>query len=196
MIAESVYARAYARALLGVATARSELARVTQDIDALEAQWKGSPELRRVCVGRMRSLTGKPSGLITEVWGDTLSGTVRLFLEKLLEVGHLRLLPQVIDRFHELADRAAGRHKVEACFACEPQERELGRVRQLVSAAYGPNFSFDVRVESALLAGVRLRIDDRLVDATLAGRLSRLKHDLMKPMRPDAAANGENKESL
>ena len=152
--------------------------------------------LRRPCCSRLRSLTGKTSGLIEEIWDDTLSPTVRFFLEQLLSAGHLRLLPLVTDRFLELADRAAGRHKVEARFACDPQEGELGRVRHLITAAYGPDFTFDVRVDPALLAGVFLRIDDRVVDATLAGRLARLKRDLMKPMRPDAAVNGQNKESL
>jgi F-type H+-transporting ATPase subunit delta len=196
VIAESVYARAFARALLGAAQARRDVERVAEDMAAIEGQWAGSAELRRVCSGRLRSLTGKASGLIGEIWGDTLSETSRAFLERLLDLGQLRLLPQVAARFRELADRAAGRRHVEAAFACEPRPAELERVRQLVADAYGPPFELSVRVEPELLAGLRLRIDDRLVDASLAGRLSRLKHALLKPMRPEAAATGGNTQTL
>jgi F0F1-type ATP synthase delta subunit len=85
---------------------------------------------------------------------------------------------------------------VEALFACEPQPGEVARVRQMVTDAYGPVFKLAVRVEPALLAGVRLRIDDRQVDASLAGRITRLKNGLLKPMRLDAAASEESRISL
>jgi F-type H+-transporting ATPase subunit delta len=127
--------------------------------------------------------------VIAQIWGSTFSATSLLLLERLAEWGHLRLLPLITARFSALADRAAGRHNVEAAFACEPQEAELARVRKMISDAYGPVFRLDVRVDPSLMAGARFRIDDRLVDASLAGRLARLKHGLLKPMPLEAAAN-------
>jgi F-type H+-transporting ATPase subunit delta len=192
VIGEGIYARAYARALLGAAQALRDVEEVTRDMLALEQQWLGSIELRRFCRSRQQGVLGQRSSLIQQVWGDTLTPTTRRFLELLAEWGHLRLLPLIATRFQELADRAAGRHDAEAAFACEPQESDLAHVRQLIAAAYGPVFKLAVRVDPALLAGVQLRIDDRLVDASLAGRLARLKHGLMKPMPLEAAANGKS----
>ncbi len=189
MIAEGVYARAYARALLGSAGLRHELDGVTQDMLALELQWKGSPELRHFC---MRHLPGSPrqqAQLVDQVWGQTFTPTVILFLELLAQWGHLRLIPLITGQFQALADRAQGRHNVVATFACEPRPEEVERVRQRVAEVYGPIIRLMVKVDPALLAGVCIRINDKQVDASLAGRIARLKNGLKKPMQLDAVAS-------
>jgi F-type H+-transporting ATPase subunit delta len=191
MIREGVYARAYARALLGAAQASQDLAAVTQDMLALEKQWHGSPELRRFSSGHLPGTPSTRTRWVAQLWGNTFSRTVLTFLEMLAERDLLHLIPFIIARFQELADRALGCHTVEAAFACEPLEKELERVRRLITDTYGAVFKLTVRVEPALLAGVRLRIDDRLIDASLAGRISRLKNDLLKPLPLPAAANGK-----
>ena len=191
MNGDSACVRAYARALLGAAQASQALDAVTQDMLALDAQWQGSPELRRFCGGHLKGAPGQRARRVGEIWGDTFSRTVLTFLEMLAERDQLRLIPLITARFQKTADRARGCRNVEAVFACEPQEQELARVRQLIAKTYGPLFKLAVRVEPALLAGVTLRIDDRLVDASLAGRINRLKNDLTKPQRRAAAANGK-----
>ena len=191
MISEDACVRAFARALLGAAQASQTLDAVTQDILALDAQWHGSPELRQFCGRRLQGAPSQRARLIAQIWGNTFSQTVLTFLQLLSERDLLSLIPLITVRFQELADRARGCHNVVASFACAPQEQELERVRRMVTDAYGPVFKLAVRVKPALLAGVSLRIDDRLVDASLAGRINRLKNDLMKPMRLAAAANGE-----
>ena len=196
MIQESVYARAFARALLGIAQDRSDVDRVAQDARALEEQWQASAELRRFCCSRHAGSLFLRQGLGRQLWGNTFCETFLAFLDRLAERGQLRLLPQIAASFRTLADKSAGRRHVEATFACEPQAPELARVRQMVTDAYGPLFTFTQRVAPELLAGVRIRIDDRLVDASLAGRLARLKHGLLKPMRPETAAAGESQTSL
>lgn len=192
MIREGVYARAYARALLGTAQARHEVERVTQDMLALDQQWRGSPELRSFCHSHQHGVPSQRSRVIAQIWGSTFSMTSILLLERLAAWGLLHLLPLTIACFHELSDRAAGCHNVKAVFACEPQEAELAHVRKMVTDAYGPIFRLDVQVDPALLAGACFRIDDRLVDASLAGRLARLKLGLLKPMPLETAAKGES----
>jgi len=188
---EGVYASAYARALLGAAAAQRAVAAVTSDLRALEDQWNGSVEFRRFCHGRHQTIPGQRAQTVRDIWGDSLAPVTLGFLALLADWGQLHLLPLIVDRFVELADRAAGRHKADAAFACEPIPDELDRVRRMIADAYGPLVDLAVRVEPALLAGVRLRIDDRLVDASLAGRLARLKKGLLKPMPLEAAATGK-----
>jgi F-type H+-transporting ATPase subunit delta len=189
MIGEGVYARAYARALLGAAMELRDAEGVTQDMLALALQWQGSPELRAFC---QRHLPGSPrqqAGLVAQVWGRTFTPTVILFLELLVQWGHLRLIPLITEQYQALADRAQGCHNVEAAFACEPRAEEVERVRQLAAEAYGPVLKLTVRVDPVLLAGVRIRINDKQVDASLAGRVARLKNALKKPMPLDAVAS-------
>ena len=189
MIGEGVYARAYARALLGSAEMRNEVEGVTQDVLALERQWDGSPELRLFCTRHQPGSPRQQAELVDQVWGHTFTPTVILFLKLLVQWGHLRLIPLITKQFQELDDRAQGCHSVVATFACEPQPAEVERVRQMVSEAYGPVLKLTVQVSPALLAGVRIRINDKQVDASLAGRIARLRNELKKPMQLDAVAS-------
>lgn len=189
MIGESGYARAYARALLGSAVTRHALEGVTQDMIALERQWNGSPELRQFCTRRLPGSPRQQTELVGQVWGHTFTPTVILFLELLVQWGHLRLIPLITEQFQVLADRGQGCPNVLATFACEPQPAEVERLRQQVAAAYGPVFKLTVKVDAALLAGVRIRINDKQVDASLSGRIARLRNGLKKPMQLDAVAS-------
>lgn len=188
MIGEGVYARAYARALLRAATAGGEVDRVTQDVAALERQWDGSPELRRFCRSHLPGSPLDHVRLVERLWGDTFTRTLKFFLGVLAQWDHLRLLPLIIQQYQAQADRARGCNAVQASFACEPGLGELDRVRRLVADAYGPVMRLNVRVDPGLIAGVRLSINDKRVDASLAGRLARLRNGLSKPMRHGAAA--------
>jgi len=189
MIGEGVYARAYARALLGSTVTRDDMESVTQDMLALERQWNGSTELRQFCTRHLPGSPRRQAELVSQVWGHTFTPKVILFLKLLTQWGHLRLIPLITEQFQVLADRAQGCHSVLATFACEPQPAELERVRQMVAEAYGPVIKLTVEVDPALLAGVRLRINDKQVDASLAGRIARLKNGLKKPMQLDAVAS-------
>jgi len=188
MIGEGAYARAYARALLRAAAAGGEVERVTQDVAALELQWNGSPELRRFCRSHLPGSPLDHARLVERLWGDTFTRTLKFFLGVLTQWDHLRLLPLITRQYQAQADRARGCSNVQATFACEPAPEELDRVRRLVAAAYGPVMKLNVRVDPGLIAGVRLLINDKRVDASLAGRLARLRHGLSKPMRPGVAA--------
>lgn len=189
MTGVGIYARAYARALLGSAVSRNDVEGVTQDVLALDRQWQGSPELRQFC---MRHLPGSPrqqAELVRQVWGHTFTPTVILFLELLTQWGHLRLIPLITEQFQVLADRAQGCHNVVATFACAPLPAEVEGVRQRVAEAYGPIIRLTVKVDPALLAGVCIRINDKQADASLAGRLARLRNGLKNPMQLDAVAS-------
>lgn len=189
MINEGVYARAYARALFLTAVDRREVERVTEDLGALEQQWNGSPELRRFCSSHLPGCPADRAQIIERVWGGSLTQTVKHLLGALAQRDQLRLVPQVIARYQERRDRAQSRSKVAISFACEPRPEEVERIRQLVADSYGPAMTLSVRVVPELIAGVRFVVNDKRVDASLAGRLARLRHGLMKPMQPEAAAS-------
>jgi F-type H+-transporting ATPase subunit delta len=181
MTSASVYARAYARGLLSAALQRGEVDEVTRDMQALDAQWRGSPELRAFCTGHLPGSPARHARLIDDLWGGTFSGLVVFLLRVLARRDHLRLVPLVTGEYRLLADRRRGCTNVRACFACEPRPEEVERVRRLVEGARGPVMNLTVEVVPALIAGLRLFIDDRRVDASLAGRLARIRHGLERP---------------
>ena len=79
MTDDGVYARAYARALYGAATARHEEPNVTDDVLALELQWKGSPELRRFCRSHQPGSPRDRARSVEQLWGKTFTPTMMFF---------------------------------------------------------------------------------------------------------------------
>jgi F-type H+-transporting ATPase subunit delta len=182
-----VYARAFARALYGAAAASHEEADVMRDVLALARQWEGSPELRRFCRTRQRGGADERAARVGAVWGASVTRTMATFLAALARRHQLALLPLVLQQYQRLDDRARGCSEVRIRFACEPDEGHVARIRELVAAANGPVMKVDVQVDPALIAGVRFFVNDKRVDATLAGRLARLRAGLRRPMPADAA---------
>ena len=189
MIGEGVYARAYARALFGSAVQRGELESVTQDVLALEKQWQGSQELRSFCQSHLPGDPCNHARIVDQLWGTTFTQTVKHLLKLLAKWDHLRLIPLITLHFQAFADRAQNCSNVHAFFACEPQQEEIDRVHQMVADAHGPVMKLTVAVDPDLIAGVRLFINDKRVDASLAGRITRMRYGLSKPMQLEAAAS-------
>ena len=189
MNGEGVFARAYARALYGAAAARHEEANVTQDVLALERQWNGSPELRLFCRRHLQGSPGNRAAVVQKIWGATFTRTLISFLEMMAQRDHLSLLPSVVQQYQKMDDRAQGCSDVRITFAAEPDEGQIGQIRRQVADAFGPIMKVQTQVEPALIAGVRFFVNDKRVDASLAGRLARLRYGLSKPMQPGAAAS-------
>jgi len=189
MIEEGVYARAYARALFGSAVQRGELDGVTQDVLALEKQWQGSPELRRFCQSHLPGSPLSHARNVDQIWGVTFTLSVKFLLRMLAQWDHLRLIPLITQHFQAFVDHAQGCSNVHAYFACAPQQDEIDQVRRLVSDAYGPTMKLTVQVDPTLIAGVRIFINDKRVDASLAGRITRMRYGLSKPMHLEEAAS-------
>jgi len=188
MIGEGVYARAYARALFGSAVQRGELENVTQDMIALEKQWQGSQELRSFCQSHLPGAPRNHARIVDQIWGATFSPTVKYLLRILAQWDHLRLIPLITAQFQARVDRAQHCSDVHAFFASEPPQDAVDRVRQMVIEAHGPVMKLAVAVDPELIAGVRIFINDKRVDASLAGRLTRMKYGLSKPMQLAASA--------
>ena len=189
MIGEGVYARAYARALFGSAVQRQELASVTQDILALEKQWQGSPELRSFCQSHLPGDPRNHARIVDQLWGTTFTQTLKHLLKILAKWDHLRLIPLIAAHYQALVDRAQSCSTVRAFFASEPRQEEIDRIHQLVAESHGPIMKLSVKVDPELIAGVRLFINDKRVDASLAGRIARIRYGLSKPMQLEAAAS-------
>ena len=182
-----VYARAYARGLLHAATQNGTTDEVMRDIQALDDQWYGSPELRTFCTGHLPGNPTRHARLVDNLWGDTFSRLVIFLLRILAMRGQLQLVPHITEQYRLMADRERGCANVRVCFACEPQPEEVERIRRMVADKHGPLMNLTVEVIPDLIAGFRLFINDERVDASLAGRLTRIRYGLSKPMRLEEA---------
>ena len=178
---DTILAHAYARGLFKTAQALGQEARVSADIRALDEQWKGSPELRIFCTGHLRGNTIHHAKMVRDLWGTSFSIPLMTLLEGLAKREILRLIPQIVQCYNELLDIAHKCLHVEARFAVKPDEAMIMGVHDLVRTKYGREYRIVAIVDPGLIAGFQITINDIRIDASLAGRLKRLRQALHKP---------------
>jgi F-type H+-transporting ATPase subunit delta len=180
MTDETAYVRAYARALLSAARSAASIPAVQRDLAAVLGALAEAPDLRRwICrkvisspARRMAEARERLQPLVTPM-------TLRLLL-RMAAWNHLHLLPAVVRRFDDSLRRLEGRRTARIVCAQPPADATLHALRTALSSD-GRAVEMDVVTNPDLLAGLTVRIEDRVFDASLAGRLNRLRLALANP---------------
>jgi F-type H+-transporting ATPase subunit delta len=113
---------------------------------------------------------------------STARTDVKNFLYTLLREGHLGMLDTVIaDLARMVAQRSAAQvAHVTSAVPLTPDEQEA--VRQRVHARYGSEVELDFRVDPSILGGVIVQVGDKVIDGSIAGRLTAL-HERLAAVR-------------
>ncbi len=172
----------YAQALFNLAKRRGELPRVQADVERL-AQTPQALAVAfdaRVAAGvrreRVRSLLRGQSELFRDF--------VELLFDKRREEV-LRGLPQAFHR-RVLVDAGGAEGVVESA---EPLDAaELERIASALGARLGKRVALENRVLPELIGGVRVVVENRMIDLSLSGRLEGLRKRLLEAPLPSAGA--------
>ena len=176
-------ARAYARAGFRACATAKERDTLLADLAAVAAGTIRPTPPTPAALKAMDALGGPARRALQarEGWHGRVSAIALRLLEALASRDDLRLLGAVRAHCETLLRHAEGRLRVTAAFAAEPEPDTVARLRQRLIPA-GTPFGLTVRVQPDLLAGFTVQIDDRLVDASLSGRLVRLRSALARPL--------------
>ena len=137
----------------------------------------GDPALARL-LADPRAPADRVTELVIDVCGGALSATMTNFVRVLGEGRRLGLGPAVARLFEEERRRRAGRSAVEvvSAYPLEPAHVEL--LAEAVRRRLGHAITLRTSVDESLIGGVVIRVGDSVIDASLAGRLRELAHDL------------------
>ena len=90
-----------------------------------------------------------------------------------------RLLPELVLQYGLLEREARGEEPLVISSARKLPRRELASLVEGLSKKYGKRFEVEERIDPSLLGGVRIRMGDVAIDATVAGRLNELSRTLL-----------------
>ncbi len=178
MSAPRIAAR-YAEAAFELARERDSVAAVGRELDELTDLLEESDELRgllaRADVPRDRKIAALRTSL-----GQAFSDTLVSVLAVLVNHGRGDAVPQVAHAYGELADQAAGVVRAEVCTVVTLSEEQRERLIAALKRMTGKHIRLAEQTDARILAGVRLQVGDRLIDGSAAGRLARLREELIK----------------
>jgi F-type H+-transporting ATPase subunit delta len=175
-------ARRYAEAAFEVALRDDELEGWRDDL-AFAAEILGRTEVESV-VDSPAIPTAQRLAVVDKLLGARVrSGALRL-VSLLVERGRVRELGRVSDQYQRQLNAHRGIVVATVTSAAALTNEESAAVRAQVEAMAGSTVELRTAVDPGLLGGVTVQIGDRLVDASIRGRLERLRDQLNTGVRP------------
>ncbi len=104
---------------------------------------------------------------------------IERFVELLASRHELDLAPKVLEAVEREARKAEGVLEVSVSTADELSEDRRERLEKAFAKATGKSVEMRWKTDASLIGGAVIRYDDILLDASLKGRLDRLKQQLI-----------------
>ena len=172
----AVAERLYARALFEAAQESGRVEAVHRDLGAFADAVEGSPELAAFLSNPQVESVAK-IGVLGEL-SDGADALVHNFLRLLAGKGRAGQIPGIRDEFQALVDRSQGRVAVELTTAYELSDDEAASIVSQIERASGRTVEATRKVDPDLVGGMILQAGSLRVDASVRGRLERLRHEL------------------
>lgn len=158
--------RAGVRAELGAQLGRlSRLSRASSDVDRLLAHPRLSLERKLEAVAALL--------------GEEPVAPLRDLIALLIDNDRIAVLHGADTVFQELVDEAEGVTRAFVHTALPLRADQVGRLRAALSNWLGAEVVLDARVDPTTIGGIMVRVGDRVLDASLHGRLVRARAQMM-----------------
>jgi len=172
----AVAERLYARALFEAAKDRDRIQTVQEDLSDFVDSVREVPELRAVLRDPQLDPRAKVSALDAVLGG--VDELVRNFLLLLTERGRASSLEEIKRELDRLVAVEAGQLTLELTTAVELSDEEATEIVRQIEQESGRTVEATRRVDPDLLGGVVLQVGSLRLDASLRGRLERLRREL------------------
>ncbi|MGZ8687723.1 MAG: ATP synthase F1 subunit delta [Gaiellaceae bacterium] len=175
----AVAERMYARALFQAAQEQGRVEAVQGDLAAFADAVESSSELAAFLSNPQVDPAAK-AGVLEEI-SSGADELVRNFLRLIAQKGRAGQVAGIRDEFQALVDSAQGRIAVELTTAFELSDDEAAAIVSQIEQASGRSVEAVRRVDPGLIGGMVLQAGSLRVDASVRGRIERLRQGLVSP---------------
>jgi len=176
MLNKSV-ARRYAEAFFSIAREagkvdeyQGELGKIVQSIEEIEGlkEYFAHPLVPAL---DKKDIANK---LFAQAVSQVTLNFILLVLDKKREI----YLDLIFKEYEEMADESHGIKKAEIISAMPVPEEEVDALAKTLSSSSGKTIQLNLTIDPALLGGVKIRMGDKIIDASVAKKLEMLKKNL------------------
>jgi F-type H+-transporting ATPase subunit delta len=171
-------ARPYAEAVFKLARETGAFERWSQTLALLEtvvrdkevARYSSDPNVSAAQV----------EALLLGICGAQLDGAGRNFVQTLVHNDRLAVLPEIRSLYEQLRLEQEGVLEVEIQSAFALDDAQAGQIVATLEARHNRKVRARVSVDPALVGGVRILVGDRVLDATVRGKLDAMAAALIR----------------
>ena len=180
-VTEEQIARVYAQAFLGVAVKAANTAELVDEVSSIVTDVLDKfPRLEETLHTELVSHEQK-QGIFDRVFGERALPEVLNFLKVLAIHNRLALLRPVARILNKLYAEHRGLTDVEVCVARELEPALRQEIEDHLKKTLGTEPVLHVTVDPSLLAGMTVRVGDRVYDASVQTRLNLARQAMIDP---------------
>lgn len=177
MLSGAVVSR-YARGLLAYAQAHEAVDALDTAFHSIGQAVSVSPELSGMLANPILPVDAKLS-IIEKLLQGALRKDLRNFLALVLSRGRGSYIGAIAERFHELVDEVHGRLQIDIEAAQPLTQEQTDSIVAALSKAYGKQIVARTSQNADLIAGYRVRVGNRVLDATTQNALRQFRDSLL-----------------
>jgi len=117
---------------------------------------------------------------VERAFGDQISSITLNFFYLILDKRREGYFKSIVEEYCGMADESRNITKADLYSAREVPEDEVKLLGERLSASTGKTVLLQQIVDASLLGGIKLRVGDRIIDASVAKKLEMLKDKLRK----------------
>lgn len=113
--------------------------------------------------------------MLDTIYGETLDHTLLNFLKLLVDKGRFVKLHDIVKEFIKNYNNVMGIQVVYVTSATALQVQEVTRLKATLETKLQKKIDMRIAVDRDLLAGIRIKIDDQVIDNSAKSQLQRLR---------------------
>lgn len=168
----------YARAMLDLANEKKQAEKIGDEMAELAKIIEANKSLGSF-LGDPGISSGDRTALLNKVFKGRVSPLVFNLMGVLNSKGRLGLLHAVTEAYQELLDEQLGKIEVDVTVAHRLDGSALEQVRQRISRALKKDAIVHQYVDDKIIGGIVVRVDDKLIDASVKSQLEAMKRQLL-----------------
>jgi F-type H+-transporting ATPase subunit delta len=174
----SPVAHAYAAALLELANEQKQTEPIALEFAALRGILNDNRSFGLYLADPAISQSEREEKL-KQIFASQLSQLMMNFLGVLNQKNRLGTLLEIADGYDALLSEQQGKIEVDVTVAHKLAPEQLDEVRRKVSTALKKDAVVHQFVDDSIIGGLVLRIQDKLIDASVKSQLAAMKHQLL-----------------
>jgi F-type H+-transporting ATPase subunit delta len=176
MLNKSV-ARRYAEAFFSIAREASKIDDYQTELGSIVQSIQGTEGLTEYFAHPMIP-TREKKELANKIFGKAVSPLTLNFLLLVLDKKRQTYLELIYKEFEAMADESRNIKKAELISAMAVSDEDVKSLSETLSRSTGKTIQLKLSVDPTILGGVKIRMGDKIIDASVAKKLEMLKKNL------------------
>ncbi|MCR4400168.1 MAG: F0F1 ATP synthase subunit delta [Syntrophomonadaceae bacterium] len=178
MLNKSV-ARRYAEALFAIAQDTQKVDEYQKELEMVAEVVGGNEDLKAFMFHPLVPPKEKKD-VVAKLFGDKLSPVTTNFVNVVVDKRREIYLAAIAEEFKQMANEFKNVLFADLVSAREVPDPEIEALKSRLAEATGKTVELKVSVDPALIGGIKVRVGDRIIDASVRKKLDMLKDSLKK----------------